>query len=126
MAEQYFLAPLDQAVVGVIKPNMMQTHESLRSYNSDARKCYFKGERNLKYFKAYNQENCLLECRANFTLVWCGCVAFYMPRKWPDLINRNRPTSFDVLDEPNTPICGQGRVDCVEVIQGNWYYNYKT
>lgn len=38
--------------------------------------------------KTYTQQNCYLECIANFTLKHCGCVKFSMPR------------------DDDTPICG--------------------
>lgn len=39
-------------------------------------------EKPLIYFKVYTQSNCILECLTNATLKKCGCVSFYMPRKF--------------------------------------------
>lgn len=78
---QYFRAPLDQEVIVAIKPDMMTTSDSLRSYHPQRRQCYFAGERLLRFYKIYTQQNCEIECLANFTLEYCKCVAFHMPRK---------------------------------------------
>lgn len=81
---QYFRAPLDQEIIAAIKPDMMTTSDSLRGYHPQKRQCYFAGERKLTFYKIYTQQNCELECLANFTLINCGCVAFHMPRKFLD------------------------------------------
>lgn len=44
--------------------------------------------------KTYTQQNCYLECIANFSLQVCGCVKFSMPR------------------DDDTPICGVFNVLC--------------
>lgn len=49
------------------------------------RNCYFENERYLRYFRAYNQFNCELECWANVSLKYCGCVKFSMPSMKPQL-----------------------------------------
>ncbi|KAF2887624.1 hypothetical protein ILUMI_18549 [Ignelater luminosus] len=79
--QNYFWVPLNQLVSVSVKPNMMTTAEELQRYDPEARKCCFYGERRLRFFHAYNQQNCLLECLANYTRRICDCVAFYMPRK---------------------------------------------
>lgn len=81
VAEEFVLIPLDSAVVGTITPRVMKTQSDVRNYSPQERRCYFEEEKKLLHFKTYNQENCLLECRTNSTLKWCGCVEFYMPRK---------------------------------------------
>lgn len=59
----------------------MSTSESLKNYPPDRRKCFFPGEKHLYYFKIYTQQNCEVECLANFTYQKCGCVDFHMPSK---------------------------------------------
>jgi amiloride-sensitive sodium channel len=49
----------------------------LRRYSPEIRKCYFEGERKLKFFKAYTKNNCNFECLTNYTLRRCGCVSFF-------------------------------------------------
>lgn len=65
-----------------IKPQMIRTNERLRSFEPLDRNCYFQGEKDLLYFKNYNQKNCEYECIVNTTLEMCGCVGFYMPSKY--------------------------------------------
>ncbi|KAG5676566.1 hypothetical protein PVAND_006390 [Polypedilum vanderplanki] len=54
--------------------------ESLRKFSPDQRRCYFEGERSLKFFKSYTKSHCDWECVTNYTLAVCGCVKFSMPR----------------------------------------------
>lgn len=68
VTKQYFRAPLRQEVVVSVKPNMITTSEGLASYAPERRQCYFNDERNLHFFKVYTQNNCELECLANYTL----------------------------------------------------------
>jgi amiloride-sensitive sodium channel len=63
-----------------VTPKSHRTDEALRRFDPEQRKCYFEGERQLKYFKAYTKAHCEWECRSNATLKHCGCVKFSMPR----------------------------------------------
>lgn len=58
----------------------LRTDPALRSFPIDVRKCYFEGERKLKFFKTYTKALCEWECFTNKTLAQCGCVRFSMPR----------------------------------------------
>lgn len=60
-----------------ITAKMTSSEKFLKKYSPEKRKCYFEGERNLKFFKIYTKNNCNFECLTNFTLRTCGCVAFY-------------------------------------------------
>lgn len=79
---QYFRAPLNQEVVVSVKPDMMTTSPNLKDYDPHRRQCFFPKERPLHFFQSYTQQNCEVECLANFTLEQCGCVAYSMPRKY--------------------------------------------
>lgn len=57
-----------------------RTDDSLRSYTPDVRKCFFEGEKRLRFFKSYTKALCDLECVTNATLLACDCVNFWMPR----------------------------------------------
>uniref|UniRef100_A0A1B0A6D3 Pickpocket protein 28 n=1 Tax=Glossina pallidipes TaxID=7398 RepID=A0A1B0A6D3_GLOPL len=46
-------------------------------------------------FKIYSQNNCELECLANFTLTKCGCVKYSMPRN------------------TTVPVCGPKKISCL-------------
>lgn len=59
----------------------MTTADELVNYKPKDRRCYFSSERKLKYYKIYNQQNCLNECLIDFTLETCGCVGFHMQSK---------------------------------------------
>ncbi|XP_048479067.1 pickpocket protein 28 [Plutella xylostella] len=60
------------------------TSHNLRKYHPEVRQCYFQSERFLRYFHIYTQNNCMLECRANYTFHRCECVPFYLPYKNSD------------------------------------------
>ncbi|XP_038112216.1 pickpocket protein 28 [Culex quinquefasciatus] len=77
---KYVLLPLDRDINIAIRPEIMVTASELASYSPIRRQCYFSHERELKFFRVYNQNNCELECLTNFTLARCGCVKFSMPR----------------------------------------------
>ncbi|KAK5641663.1 hypothetical protein RI129_010210 [Pyrocoelia pectoralis] len=76
----YFRVGLNQDVIATVKPNMMRTSDELKRYTANDRNCYFMTDRKLRFFKVYNQQDCLMECLANFTLATCRCAEFYMPR----------------------------------------------
>ena len=58
----------------------IQRNQSIRKYSPEIRKCFFDGEKQLKFFKAYTKVNCDFECLTNFTVKSCGCARFFMPR----------------------------------------------
>ncbi|KAH1025393.1 hypothetical protein HUJ05_010128 [Dendroctonus ponderosae] len=87
-SQQYFRVPLDAIAITAVKPVMVTTSKRVKDFKPEKRQCYFETEKYLKYFKLYTQRNCQLECLSNFTLAWCGCVGFFMPK------------------ENNTDICG--------------------
>ena len=80
----------------VINPIVTTTDESLRSFDPkrldssnllmkflrrnlsfNSRNCYFPDEKELRFFKAYSQENCLKECMSNATFEVCGCKEYF-------------------------------------------------
>lgn len=78
-SDAFTFIPVDKQLLISIKPHIITTSEGVRRYSPELRKCFFKSERPLRYFKAYSQQKCMLECLANFTKAQCGCVPFYMP-----------------------------------------------
>ncbi|GLH05324.1 Pickpocket protein 11 [Gryllus bimaculatus] len=96
MSQQYFRAQLEQDVVVAVAPQVMRTSPELRSYLPHQRQCFLAGERRLRFFRVYSQQNCALECLANATRRACGCAPFYMPR------------------EVNETICGTASWKCVQ------------
>ncbi|CAG9812680.1 unnamed protein product, partial [Phaedon cochleariae] len=98
-SQEYFRVPLNEVVLAAIHPVMITTSNAVKMYNARRRECYFSSEKPLKFFKMYTGNNCRLECLTNYTLYYCGCVDFYMPR------------SHD------TKICGIGNLDCMNIAE---------
>lgn len=78
---QNIRVPLEKDVTVAVTPSLVTTSDGLRNYNPQRRQCYYNSERYLRYFKHYTQSNCEVECLTNFTLNYCQCVKFSMPRK---------------------------------------------
>lgn len=79
VTNSFIRVPLNSEVSVALKPQMVTTSEGLRDYTPARRNCLFKSERSLRYYPVYTMKNCQMECRANFTISYCGCVPFYMP-----------------------------------------------
>lgn len=77
-----------------IKAEYTTTSDGLRNYEPVRRQCFFQSENRLRFFKMYTKNNCEAECLANFTLIECGCVRFFMPR------------------DQDTKICGTAKAIC--------------
>lgn len=81
MKKYYYRIPLDYDVVIAVRPNIMNTTESLiNNYSKEQRKCVAEGERKLVFFTRYTQRNCQLDNLAMRTYRKCGCVTFSTPR----------------------------------------------
>lgn len=78
--KNFYLAGHNEIAYYNVNPDMITTSNSLKKYSIRKRQCYFDGERNLKFFNIYTQNNCALECIANYTLNKCGCVTLWMVR----------------------------------------------
>lgn len=86
-----------------IKPKYMTTSDGLRNYKPNERQCFFSGERKLRFFNIYTQNQCEAECLSNFTLSMCGCVKFSMAR------------------DRQTNICGAAKITCYENTDFQFY-----
>ncbi|KAF2903803.1 hypothetical protein ILUMI_02380, partial [Ignelater luminosus] len=93
--QDYFRLGLNQDVAVSVKPNMMKTSKRLKNYDSANRGCYLIKEKKLRFFKTYDQLDCLFECLSNYTYKYCECVGFDMPRA------------------NSTPICGPSSKTCM-------------
>lgn len=78
--KKFVLVSYSQDVTLAVRPIIYKTSTELSGYHPNRRHCYFSHERPLKFFRIYSQINCELECVTNFTLQFCGCVKFSMPR----------------------------------------------
>ena len=98
MLKRFIQIPLQSRVNIGVTPERIATKDRMRWYpykpDTPGRECYFNNERELKYFKVYTQQNCELECLANYTLNSCGCVLASMPRG------------------PGTKVCGSKQFQC--------------
>lgn len=81
LPDEFIHIPVEQDIYISIKPQMITTSNAIRRYAPHERGCYFKNERHLRFFRAYNQQNCERECYANFTKDQCGCNRFSSPSK---------------------------------------------
>ncbi|VEN47372.1 unnamed protein product [Callosobruchus maculatus] len=104
VTENYFTVPLGQRVIGVIIPEMIKTSEGVKQFHPKTRDCYFQSERPLQFFKVYSQTNCLMECKANYTLWLCECVRFHMPKA------------------EGTPICLMEEQFCMKYAEDNTFF----
>ncbi len=77
----HFKIPTNKSAIILIKPKITRTADSLLSYDPQIRKCFFTGERQLKFFQIYTKLNCEFECLTNLTLRYCNCSTFFMPSK---------------------------------------------
>lgn len=78
-SEKYVPVSIHEGVRIKLKPTLIMTSETLRSYDPNVRGCLFNSESHLRFFKTYTQNNCETECLANYTNKKCGCVKFSMP-----------------------------------------------
>lgn len=79
LPSDFIQIPIEHEIYISIKPNMITTSNGLRKYSPEKRRCFFRAERHLLFFKSYSQQNCELECVTNYTKNECGCVQFWMP-----------------------------------------------
>lgn len=89
LAAHYFYVPINSFTSVTVSPLVINTQSAVMGYHPEKRQCYLNFDRNLKYFKIYNQPNCIFECLTHYVLNKCGCVEFNMPR---NNYSRNKQT----------------------------------
>lgn len=62
-----------------IHPTVGMATPALANIKKEQRQCVYSEEKQLRFYKTYTQRNCIMECEANFTLMFCQCVMYYMP-----------------------------------------------
>ncbi|KAG5676491.1 hypothetical protein PVAND_006322 [Polypedilum vanderplanki] len=77
--DEYFI-PFNFERMMTLTAKSIRPDPELKKYSPSARRCYFEGERKLKFFNSYTKAHCDYECMTNYTLKVCGCVKFSMPR----------------------------------------------
>lgn len=60
-----------------ITPIVKKVSSDLKSLSPNIRQCYLENERQLLFFKHYNEANCYYECEINETLSECGCIRIF-------------------------------------------------
>lgn len=85
-----------------LKVKSFKMSKELQKYDVKYRECYFDGEKELKYFKSYTENNCKLECMASVIIEQCGCILYFMPR------------------DNSTEICKSKDLDCVSEADMNF------
>lgn len=96
--------PLNTEAVIKFSATAYSSNYQLKKFPLSQRRCYFEGERKLKFFKTYTKAHCNLECLANFTLRRCGCVSFSYPRTEEDRVcatNETKCYKKAHIDWPN-------------------------
>lgn len=63
-----------------MEPQLTTTSEGLDGYSPKERGCFYDSERRLAYHKIYSENNCDVECGANFMIQNYECVPFFAPR----------------------------------------------
>ncbi|XP_050521251.1 pickpocket protein 28-like [Daktulosphaira vitifoliae] len=63
-----------------IHPSVGMATPTLASILKEKRQCVYSAEKRLRFYRTYTQRNCMMECEANFTLKFCQCVMYYMPK----------------------------------------------
>ncbi|XP_050440957.1 pickpocket protein 28-like isoform X2 [Adelges cooleyi] len=74
-----FIAPGRETAVE-IRPSVGMATPTLASIPREKRQCVYSDEKRLRFYRTYTQRNCMMECEANFTLMFCQCVMYYMPK----------------------------------------------
>lgn len=95
MSNGFFTVSHAKDVTVKVKPKITVTEDSLKDYEPKRRTCYYDNERSLKFSKFYTQNNCRLECLADFTLKQCDCVKFSM------------------LRDAETRVCNRSQINCM-------------
>jgi acid-sensing ion channel, other len=84
--KQYYRFPLEKSATLIIRPSLITTEDSLKSYDYQMRQCYFEGEKKLQLFKKYSRSNCEIECLVDFSRRQCNCIHYSMPRLGGDTL----------------------------------------
>nr|CAD7425786.1 unnamed protein product [Timema monikensis] len=77
--QEFCRVSTNEEFVFAVKPSYTTTQNALKKMEPTIRGCFFSQEKMLKYFQQYTQRNCEVECLTNASLVYCGCIMYYMP-----------------------------------------------
>ncbi|XP_055622258.1 pickpocket protein 28-like [Toxorhynchites rutilus septentrionalis] len=99
----YTVYPL-QTVFIMVNPELIETADGLKKHSYEKRECFFQSERSLRFYKIYNQANCMIECLANQTLEVCGCLTLNFPGEY------------------NLRRCDASQLDCKAMVEREMYH----
>lgn len=65
-----------------ITPDIVSIADELKSWPVAERNCFLSGEKNLEFYRIYTKNNCEQECLSIAAYKTCGCLPFFMIRKF--------------------------------------------
>ncbi len=87
--------------------------EAFVEWNKKNNFCYGPQTKNLTYFAFYTQDNCLLECRYNKIMEWCGCSPWYLRQEGHRICGRKGNQCFkDAFEDYQDDLVDLTECDC--------------
>lgn len=102
MSKQFYNIPLQKMTTIAVNPHMIYPSENVQKYDPVDRRCFYRHEKSLKFFKIYSKLSCELECLTQVILEACGCVRFSMPR------------------DNKTAVCNHSQLECTFEAERNY------
>lgn len=104
-----------------ITPEIISIADELKSAPVKERNCFLPGERQLEYYRVYTKNNCEQECLSMAAFKTCGCVPFYLIRKFVHfyVIISNHHKQFEAITKLKFRFQGVCRKAFVVQIKGN-------
>lgn len=68
MKKDFFDLSPKQAVFYSIEPRYVKAADNIRKFSPQTRRCYFNGERRLRFYQQYTRNNCFMECEWKFCI----------------------------------------------------------
>jgi acid-sensing ion channel, other len=106
----------------LITPEVVGADESLKDLSPQERRCYFDGEKKLKYFRIYTQRNCEAECASEIIYSKCGCVPFYYVRNDSMEICNSKLWQCETYYATNEDFKKQLKCDCLSACNSITYF----
>lgn len=98
------LIPIHSEVLVRIRPTVITCSNQVRQLGVTERNCLFPGERQLRFFSEYDDENCIIECQILSIIERCECVPYYF------------------IEVPNIPVCNFTKIPCLVDNFGRWAF----
>lgn len=114
IGHHFFHGKFDRAYYKVVT-ELKNIDRTLESWTPQKRHCFIDGEKKLIFFKIYTKANCENECLSRAALEKCGCVPFYMIRKFA--VGSIRFLTLKLPGSPHDRICGVFDRNCYSLIE---------